>query len=75
MHTSLFRSTFSAKHATEFKAIEDTLSYLKERHEDELYDYIYSLYYHTRVTVAKKILTSVKWTQYFKFNKFVSSFL
>ena len=73
--TSLFRSTFSAKHATEFKAIEDTLSYLEERHEDELYDYIYSLYYHTRVTVAKKILTSVKWTQYFKFNKLVKQYI
>lgn len=72
---SLFRSEFSEKNVTEFKAIEDTLNYIKENDIPEIYDYIYSLYYHTRVTVSKKILTGVKWTQYCKFNKLVKQYI
>ena len=73
---SLFRSKFSEKNVTEFKAIEDTLSYIKEKNvTKDLYDYIFTLYYHTRVTIAKKIVSSVKWYQYFKFNKLVKKYI
>lgn len=73
--SSLFHIPFSDKNVTEFKAIEHTLNYIKENNIPELYDYIYSLYYHTRVTVSKKITTSVKWTQYCKFNKLVKQYI
>ena len=72
---SLFRRPFSEKNVTEFKAIEHTLNYIKENNVPDLYDYIYTLYYHTRVTVAKKIVSSVKWYQYFKFNKLVKKYI
>lgn len=72
---SLFQTEFSEKNVTEFKAIEDTLKYIKENNIPELYDYLYSLYYHTRITVSKKILASVKWTQYCKFNKLVKKYI
>ena len=73
LSTSLFNSSFSEKNVTEFKAIENTLTYLKENKFDDLYDYINSLYYHTRVTVSKKILTSVK--SYREFNKLVKKYI
>lgn len=66
---SLFRSNFSEKKVTEFKAIENTLSYIEEKNIPELYDYIFSLYYYTRITIAKQIVSSVKWSQYSSFNK------
>ena len=72
---SLFNASFSEKHATEFKAIENTLNYIKDNNIPELYDYINSLYYYTRITVAKKILHGVKWTQYCKFNKTVKIYI
>ncbi len=72
---SLFRNEFSMKNVTEFKAIENTLDYIKEHDYLEFYDYIYSLYYHTRVTVAKKMIESLRWHQGFKFKKMVKSYI
>ena len=65
--TSLFRDKFSEKFLTEFTAIENTLSYIQEQSIPEVYDYIYSLYYHTRVTVAKRLVNNLRWFQGFKF--------
>ncbi len=66
---SLFHIDFSEKHVTEFKAIENTLQYIKDNNIPNIYDDINSLYYHTRVTVAKRIVKSLKWYQSCKFRK------
>lgn len=66
---SLFHHDFSEKHVTEFKAIENTLQYIKDNNIQGIYDDINSLYYHTRVTVAKRIVKSLKWYQVCKFKK------
>ena len=72
---SLFTSAFSIKNVTEFKAIEDTLNFIKENNITEMYDCMNTLYYYTRVTMAKKIVTSVKGSQYCKFNKLVKEYI
>ena len=72
---SLFNSSFSIKNVTEFKAIENTLDYIVKNNIPEVYDYIYSLYYHTRVTVAKKMVLSLKWYQCCKFKKLVKRYI
>lgn len=67
--TSLWNNKFSGKCITEFKAIRNTLAYIEEHHIEGVFDYINSLYYHTRVTVAKKMIKASKWYQVFKFMK------
>ena len=66
---SLFRDKFSEKHLTEFVAMENTLEYIKEHNIPEMYDYIYSDYYHTRVNIAKRLVRNLKGGQGFKFVK------
>ena len=72
---SLFRDKFSEKHLTEFKAIEHTLKYIEENKVPDIYDYIYTLYYYTRVTVAKRIVNNMKWYQGCKFKKLVKKYI
>ena len=64
---SLFRGSFSEKHVTEFIAMEDTLKYIQDNNVPEMYDYIYTDYYHTRINIAKRIVRSLKWYQGIKF--------
>ncbi len=66
---SLFRDKFSEKFLTEFTAIENTLQYIEEHNIPEVYPYIYSLYYHTRVTVAKRLVNNLRWYQAGKFQR------
>ena len=66
---SLFRDKFSEKHLTEFIAIENTLKYIEEHNIPDIYEYLYSDYYHTRVNVAKRLVRNLRWYQGFKFIK------
>lgn len=72
---SLFRDKFSEKHLTEFKALEHTLNYIQENNIPEVYDCIYSLYYYTRITVAKRLVNNLRWYQGCKFRKQVKQYI
>ena len=73
--TSLSRVKFNERYLTEFKAIEDNLKYIEDHNIPEVYDYIYSLYYHTRAIIGKKLVKSLKWYQGFKFVKLARRYI
>ena len=66
---SLFRDKFSEKHLTEFVAMENTLQYIQGHNIPDIYPYIYSDYYHTRVNVAKRLVRNLRWYQAGKFQR------
>ena len=70
---SLMHHEFSNKHLTEFKAIEDLLEYTKNKEDEEMYKYFYSLYFYTRITVAKKMVRSLPWYKPLTFRKMVKN--
>ena len=72
---SLMHSNFSDKFLTEFKAIENTLEYIKENNIPDVYDYFYSLYYYTQCTVAKTMIKSLRGSQGFKFAKMARQYI
>lgn len=72
---SLFHDSFNEKFLTEFKGTEDLLNYIQENNIPEVYPYIYSLYYYTRITIAKKIVMSLKGSQGFKFCKLARKYI
>ena len=73
--TSLFRDKFSEKFLTEFTAIENTLQYIKDHNVPDLYDYLYSDYYHTRINVAKRLVRNLKCGQGCKFKKLCKQYI
>ena len=73
--TSLFRDKFSEKFLTEFTAIENTLQYIRDHSIPELYDYLYSDYYHTRINVAKRLVRNLKCGQGCKFKKLCNQYI
>ena len=73
--TSLFRDKFSDKFLTEFTAIENTLQYIKDHNIPDLYDYLYSDYYHTRINVAKRLVRNLKCGQGCKFKKLCKQYI
>ena len=66
---SLFRDRFSEKFLTEFTAIENTLKYIEDHNVPEVYPYIYSLYYYTRISIAKRLVANLRWYQAGKFQR------
>ena len=73
---SLMHHDFSERYLTEFTALEELYSFVKERNYDqEIIRMIYSLYYYARIAVAKKMVKSIKGNHPFKCRKMIKTMI
>lgn len=73
---SLMHATFSEKYLTEFQALRALCEYANGQNVDpELRAAFFSLYYYSRIAVAKKLVKSLKWYQGFRFAKLYKKYI
>ena len=73
---SLMHHDFSERYLTEFKALEELYSFVKERnYDEEIIRMIFSLYYYARIAVAKKMVKSIKGSHPFKCRKMIKTMI
>ena len=73
---SLMHANFSEKYLTEFQALRALCDYADGHNADtELKEMFFSLYYYSRIAVAKKLAKALKWYQGFKFAKLYKKYI
>lgn len=75
-NNSLMHSSFSERSLTEIIACKDLYSYaLNKGYDSEICDMCFTLYYNSRIFIAKRIARSLKWYQGIKFCKLCKKYL
>lgn len=73
---SLMHATFSEKYLTEFEAWRTLCEYATVENVDrDIQEMFFSLYYYSRIAVAKKLAKSLKWYQGFRFAKLYKKYI